>query len=654
MKAMGTRIARGMGLGLAGLAGSARAQGIWEAAGGSWESAASGSGALGWSVGLLLAGALGLAWLSIRLERSNRRLGEALRKVQEQEQILGAEKDKLAIARQAGKMGHWEWRLSEGKLEWSDEVYGIFGVEKGVFEPTRKAILELVAEEDRKNLDAALGKALGSERGEYEVEHRIERPDGETRWAVEVGRVVSGRGGLPEKIVGTIRDVTAERMAQERIEQQKRELWALANYDQLTGLANRRMIEERLSQALREHGRTGKQVGALFIDLDRFSRINEALGMEAGDALLRLVAARLGDRLRETDALARLGGDQFLAVLVGIDDERAAASAAKAIGDLLGDPFELGGEEFSLTASIGIALGPKDGGDAQRLSQAAEAAMDRVKKDGGESFGFYREDMTRAVEDRLRMEGKMREALRKGHFELRVQPQVSLDEGDTGRIVGAEALIRWNDPEEGMVNPADFIPLAEETGLIGPIGEWVFKEACALSKSWVEEGIAPEGFRLSVNVSARQLMRGDFARMARESGADGLVVELTESAAMERSAQETIEELERMGIEISIDDFGTGYSSLSRLRDLPISEIKIDRSFVEGVGDGGDAICQAVMALARSMGIRVVAEGIERESQERFLRGIECHAGQGYRYARPLEPRAFEELLRAGGRIAIG
>lgn len=641
----------------------ASAQEVWEASSGIWDSADKASGFSGGQIGGALAlavlGLLGFGWMALRLERSNKSLAAALEKVKEQERVLSEAKesldqarDSLEIARAVGNIGYWEWRLSEGSMTWSDEVYGIFGLERD-FEPSRKGILSLVHPDDRDKLDAALGKALGSASGEYEIEFRILAGEGaEPKWALEVGKVISGRGGLPEKIAGTIRDTTLERQAIERLERKERELWEMANYDALTGLSNRRMIEDRIHRALVEQARTGKIVGALFIDIDRFRRIADGLGAESGDQLLLGIAGRLSERLRETDSLARLGGDRFLAILGGLDDDLQASAAARGLLETLKEPFEIDGEEFSLTASAGIALGPKDGETPQKLIQAAESAMDRVKKEGGEAFGFYREDMTRAMEGRLRMEGKLREAIRRGHFELRIQPQVSMRPGERGMIRGGEALVRWNDPEEGLISPASFIPLAEDTGLIAPIGEWVFREVCELSRIWERAGILPEDFRLSVNVSPRQLLRGGFASLARdvcsEGHPGGIVVELTESAAMEKAALDTLETLRILGLEISIDDFGTGYSSLSRLMDLPISEIKIDKAFVDKIGDGGEAICEAVIALGRGMGMRVVAEGIETEGQERFLESVRCEIAQGYRYAMPSTLEDFEAMLRSG------
>jgi diguanylate cyclase (GGDEF)-like protein len=420
----------------------------------------------------------------------------------------------------------------------------------------------------------------------------------------------------------------------------------LAYYDPLTRLPNRRLLEDRLHVALAHAHRNRLQMAVLFIDLDRFKRINDSLGHEIGDRLLVTIAERLCSSLREDDTVARIGGDEFLVVLSEIDGPDAAAQTAHRLIEALKRPVTVQTHELVVTTSIGISLYPDDSDSATELIKNADAAMYRAKATGRDSFQLYEPEMNARSLEHLALETSLHRALERGELRVHYQPVV---DPARRRVVGAEALLRWQHPELGLMAPADFIPLAEESGLIVPIGEWVLRSACRQLAQWQRAG--RPGFRVAVNISARQFRDPGFVAMAervlRESDMDafGLTLELTESMLMD-DAQETIDLLERLkglGFRISLDDFGTGYSSLSYLKRFPIDELKIDRVFIRDIERSADdaAIVSALIGLAHSLRLQVVAEGVETPAQLAFLSTRACDLVQGYHFSRPLPPADF-------------
>ena len=423
-----------------------------------------------------------------------------------------------------------------------------------------------------------------------------------------------------------------------------------ANHDTLTGLPNRAMFNQRLTQALARAQRLTTMAAVLFVDLDRFKVINDTLGHDAGDQLLKQLAERLRECLREGDTIGRQGGDEFVVLIEDVADPTQVASVGQKILDTVARPYVISGQEFHVTASIGISIYPEDGHDQQTLLKNADIAMYRAKEQGKNNHQFYSAQLNLHSFERLAFETSLRRAVERGEFLLHYQPKVDMR---SGLITGVEALIRWQHPELGLVQPGQFIAMAEETGLIAPIGEWVLRTACAEAQGWVVKGMPPVS--VAVNLSARQFARDELAtaimRVLRETGLDPrrLELEITESTVMHNPerAVEVMQQLKRLGVRVAIDDFGTGYSSLSYLKRFPLSSVKIDRSFVLDLpGDKDDAaITQAVIAMAHSLRLRVVAEGVETAEQYRFLEEHQCDEMQGYYFSKPVDGLTIARLL---------
>ncbi len=433
-----------------------------------------------------------------------------------------------------------------------------------------------------------------------------------------------------------------------------------AHYDFLTNLPNRVLFKDRLNLELSHAHRNKALLAVMFLDLDRFKLVNDTLGHAMGDQLLKGVAKRLSDCLRESDTVSRLGGDEFTILLPGLSYKEDAAKVAQKIINALQQPWLLGGHEFHITTSIGIALYPNDGEDADTLLKHADTAMYRAKEQGGNDYQLYTPAMNAIILERLDLENSLRHAVKNKEFVVFYQPQVNTN---TGQITGMEALVRWQHPYRGLISPNEFIPVAEETGLIVPIGEWVLRTACAQIKAWQETGFPP--MRVTVNLSARQFLQQKnlvaiVAQILQETGLDPrwLELEITESIAMQ-DVEFTITmlyELRRMGIQIAIDDFGTGYSSLNYLKRFPINTLKIDRSFVCDIGINQDntAIVSTIINLGQNMGLNVIAEGVEAEEQLVFLKKRDCIEMQGYLFSKPVPAEEFERLLTVQKRFKTG
>jgi diguanylate cyclase (GGDEF)-like protein/excisionase family DNA binding protein len=433
-----------------------------------------------------------------------------------------------------------------------------------------------------------------------------------------------------------------------------------AMHDALTDLPNRLLFLDRLGHALRRTPDDAPVAAVLLIGLDRFRLINESLGHRAGDELLRAVAARLRDRLGSGDTLARLGGDLFAVVFEDVDGEREALARAEAVTDALAAPFRLEETEVFVSATIGIAVATPDAETPDAVLREADVALYRAKRQGGGHCELFGRDSRRRLLDRLHMETELRRGIDDDQLRLVHQPLVSLEDS---RIVGAEALVRWEHPERGIVMPTDFIPLAEDTGLILPIGAWVIEEACRQLARWSAAGLAAELPYIAVNVSGRQLVEGDLpavvARALRRTGIEPsrLALEITESVLMERTASPTavLQDLKALGVRLVLDDFGTGYSSLSYLKRFPLDALKIDRSFVSGIADRGHDLhlVEAIVGIATALGLEIVAEGVETCEQVEILLDLGCQVAQGYHFARPMPAAGFQDLLRSGLQLEI-
>jgi diguanylate cyclase (GGDEF)-like protein/PAS domain S-box-containing protein len=460
-------------------------------------------------------------------------------------------------------------------------------------------------------------------------------------------------------LVVITRDITERRRTESRIKY-------LAYFDTLTGLPNRQLLVREMSRAIRAAQKSGTLIALLYLDLDRFKRINDNLGHSVGDALLKAVARRLHQSIRPTDVLtlpgsggkssrgsvARLGGDEFVVLVTDLTEEGQATAVADRIRDALGEPFECGGHRFVVTPSIGIALYPKDGGDIEDLLVKADMAMYKAKDQGRNGHAFYGESMAIRSLSRLELENDLRRAFDAGDFQIHHQPKVDLA---TGRVVGVEALLRWRHATRGWISPETFIPVAEESGLIVALGDWVLRETCRQLQRWASTDLAH--LTIAINVSVQQFAREDFVESVLRTlqtfsvRPQLLELEITESLLL-RNVDDTTSCMKRFraaGLALSIDDFGTGYSSLGYLRSFPVDALKIDRSFVKDLnakGDGG-AICAAIIALARELKLRVIAEGVENLEQVEFLRRHRCDQIQGYLMSPPVPIEELEKLLRS-------
>jgi len=447
------------------------------------------------------------------------------------------------------------------------------------------------------------------------------------------------RGRAAHSLIVTV-DLSARNQAE-------REIHQLAYYDTLTGLPNRALFNDRLRRAVAQGQREGTGVGLLFLDLDQFKAINDTLGHSVGDLLLQTVARRLQSCVRDEDTVARLGGDEFVIALSHLPSERSPALLADRILALLGEPVNLGEREFFSHASIGIAIFPGDGHDVDTLLRNADTAMYAAKEGGRNTYRYFSDEMNARAMEKLQMATDLRRAMEKDEFFLTYQPQLDLE---TGKITGVEALLRWQHPEEGLIPPSRFIPLAEETGVILPLGEWVLRTACNQAMEWLAAGRPP--MRISVNVSGKQFRQPDFIevveRVLKETGFDPrwLELELTESVIMEdvQTAIMTLTDLKIRNINLAIDDFGTGYSSLLYLKHFPIDRIKIAQEFVRDIPTDPDdaAIVEAIIAMARTLNLSVIAEGVEKLEQLQMLRWHRCTEMQGYYFARPMEVKEFD------------
>jgi diguanylate cyclase (GGDEF)-like protein/PAS domain S-box-containing protein len=521
----------------------------------------------------------------------------------------------------------------------------IFGYERNELEG-KLGPQQLTHPDDWQMVDENLTSRLVGDSSAINYSIRGIRKDGEMIHLELLGSASIYKGR--PAVIGTLLDTSLRKEAEEKVKYQ-------AYYDQLTGLPNRRLFNDRLDHALKNAQRGLQRIALLFLDLDRFKKVNDSLGHPVGDGLLQKVSSRVEKVIRENDTLARLGGDEFAIVLEHIEGPETAAFVARKVLNSFEKPFDVQGHNLFMGTTVGICIYPDDGQDADALIKHADAAMYQAKRWGRATYAFYKPEMTTYATEWLALETALRSAIKHSQLLLHFQPQVDLR---NGAIVGAEALVRWQHPERGLISPDVFIPLAEESGMILDIGDWVLNEACRLLKSWQQNELKLG--KMAVNLSGIQVVRGNILQGVKKIldktkiEASCLELEITENSIMEHTDEvlKTLHGLRQLGVSLAIDDFGTGYSSLNYLKQLPIDKLKIDRSFVMDIPDDANdvAITKAVISLAKVLGLDLVAEGVETATQSAFLLDNGCTTGQGYLFSPPVPPEVFCEYLRENKR----
>ena len=612
--------------------------------------------------------------------------GALISKRQEAEEALRESEASLAEAQRIAHVGHWDYDWLRNRLRWSDEIYRIFGVTKEESEGTFRDYFARIHPEDRKLLDRTGEQLL--EAGPVPLEHRIVRPDGEVRFVqlrvqfvfdesqqqLEsypdgadgggfdesisfldrqlrlIGKHLGRLPGRPVRVVGTVQDITERKALERQLEHQ-------ALHDPLTDLPNRLLFMDRLEHALVRTERREESIAVLFLDLDNFKLINDSFGHAVGDQLLLQVADRLHSCMRPQDTVARFGGDEFTILLEDGTEVDDATLVAKRIIEELRAPFALLGYELFVTASIGIALSSRTPGRPKHMDDLlrdADAAMYRAKSTIKASYAVFEPGMKADAMEQLQLANDLRRAIEHDEFAIHYQPRVELA---SGKVVGMEALLRWNHPERGLVWPDDFVSLAEEMGLIIPIGREVLAEVCQRAHVWHQQYLHDPPLLMSVNISARQLQHPNFAeditQILQEFEVDpnAFELEITESVVMgdQDDIFDKLSELKSLGVRVAIDDFGTGYSSLSYLKRLPVETLKIDKSFIGGLerNPKDRLIASATISLAQTLKLAVVAEGVETARQATHLRKLGCDLAQGYYFAKPLTSEEASEFIAA-------
>lgn len=552
---------------------------------------------------------------------------------------------RLALALDSGNDGLWDWDFTTGHVWYSDRWHTMLGYAPGEIEPHIRSWEHLTHPDDLPQAQSLLKDHLEGRSDSYVCEHRMRTKAGAYMWTLARGRVVAwNEQRAPLRIVGTYIEITERKAAEERIAY-------MARHDALTGLPNRTVFREVLEQRLAEVRRGRGQAALLCLDLDRFKTVNDTLGHPAGDDLLCQIAARLKATIRDSDVVARLGGDEFAIIVPHLDHPHQASKLAQRLIDAVGQPLDLGGHLVTVGMSVGIALAPMNGDISETLFKNADLALYRAKASARNTYCFYEAGMDALVESRMQLEFEMREAVLCDSFALHFQPVLRLDDH---KIVGFEALMRWSHPTRGMIAPDAFIPLAEETGLIVPLGSWALHEACREATSW------PEDYTVAVNVSAVQFQQSGLEQTVLSAlEASGLaphrlVLEITESVLVQdaEAVVACLHRLKGFGVHIALDDFGTGYSSLSYLRRFPFDKIKIDRSFVREISDpGAAAIVRAVVGIATQLGATVTAEGVETTEHLEQVRLEGCMEVQGYLVSRPLPADCAIEFIGSSASI---
>ena len=558
------------------------------------------------------------------------------------EDALVRSQESLAEAQRIAHMGSWELDLSTNEMVWSQELCRLYGYPSDPA-PQLHHLADRFHPDDSESVQGLLRSAVCAH-SSFDLDHRIVLPGGVTRWLRSQGRVELDGANVAFRMRGTAQDITEQRLAEEALAHQ-------ALHDPLTGLPNRALLLDRLTHALGRLGRTGSSVGLLFMDIDRFKVINDSLGHPAGDRMLLAMAERLKLTLRTSDTLARFGGDEFVILCEDLTDEEHALLLAQRISEVMKAPLGGSDGELVVSLSIGIAMASSSSVSPESLLRDADAAMYRAKENGRARSAVFAQTMRDTAVGRLDTEVALRRGIANGELELHYQPIVELP---NGRLVGTEALVRWRHPTRGLVPPDQFIPIAEETGLIIPLGAWVLREAAGQAQQWHRRA-GCSALTMAVNLSALQLARHELVDLIggvlAETGlpAQCLELEITETVLMKDAAAATtmLAALKNLGVRLSIADFGTGYSSLSYLKRFPVDTLKIDRSFTSGLGtDPHDtAIVKAIITLAEALNLSTIAEGVETPLQAQGLIALGCGTAQGYYFGRPATATTIDHLL---------
>ncbi len=573
-------------------------------------------------------------------------------------QKLNKNERRLTKTQEMAKLGNWEVDFASNKFKCTPEAALILGIGNGSSPVNYNDFFNSIATPERDNIREKIANAISSHQS-FSLNYRIIMPDGTQRHILNRGEVYFDTNGTSEEMLGAVQDVTLLKNAEEEIRM-------LAFFDGLTGLANRALFMERLNHAVAAAERHGRIFALLFLDLDQFKMVNDSFGHHTGDLLLKKVSETLKKCTRISDTttgpvrgddidtlIARLGGDEFIVLLSDIKKPENAAAVARRILKDMPITHTLEGKQISVTSSIGISVFPEDGNDAETLLKHADSAMYHAKQRGRNTYQFYKKSLNAEVLERFSLEHDLREAISNEEFVFFFQPKLNLS---SRKIVGAEALIRWVHPQKGLIQPDQFIPIAEESGVIVDINKWVIQESCRYANKWQNQGLDPG--RIAINLSGYQLPEQNIIEVIKsalqeaELEPSSLEVELTEYTLMQNtsSSRSTLQQMSDLKLRVALDDFGTGYSSLSYLTSFPVNSLKIDRSFVMGtaLSESNQVIIRAIIAMGHSLGIKIIAEGIETEEQFHLLRDLGADEGQGFYFSPPVAENHFIELLRRG------